>query len=283
MAAIASISDLINRATGGSSGTPQLKTFWKDSRVGAAAAAAPIAGRMTSLWEYNGTPSHGVPPTTVANPDNTTDGGLKQADPGGGRQLWLIGGSVSANAQGGLLVYDRLLHKGSLDGTVITAQTVGGTLTRYTGSLAAGNEIWVEIYTQIGITGTTITASYTDQGGASGNTTPATAIGNTGLREAQRLIRIPLAAGDSGVQVVASVTLAATTGTAGVFGVSIVRPLFWIPVTSVGTPSMRESVGGLAGLTGPVEVLADACLGMAWLSNGTTVPSIEGHLFFVEA
>jgi hypothetical protein len=282
MGAIASLSDLVNRATGGSSGTPQLRTFFKDGRVGAAAAAAPIAGRVSSLWEYNGSPSHGVPPTTVAIPDDTTDGGLKQTDPGGGRSLWLVGGSLSCIAQGGLLVYDRLLHIGGLSGTNTGAQTVGGSLTRYTGSLAAGNEMWVEIYTQIGASSTTITASYTDQGGA-GGTSPATAIGNTGFREAQRIIRLPLAAGDSGVQGVTSVTLAATTGTAGNFGVSIVRPLLWIPVTAVGVPSMRESVGGFAGLSGPVEVVPNACLAMAWISNGTTIPQFEGHLFFVEA
>lgn len=282
MSAIASLSDLVNRATGGNSGTPQAKTFWKDSRVGAAAAVSPVAGRMSSLWEYNGTPSHGIPPTTVAIPDNTTDGGLKQTDPGGGRQLWLTGGSVTASTQGGLMIYDRLLHIGSLDGTNVGAQTVGGSLTRYTGTLAAGNEIWVEIYAQIGATSRTITASYTDQGGA-GGTTVATAIGNTGLREAQRIIRLPLAAGDSGVRGVTSVTLSATTGTAGNFGVSIVRPLLWIPITSLGTPSLRESVAGLAGLAGPLEVLTDACLAMAWLANGTAVPSLEGHLNFIEA
>ena len=66
-------------------------------------------------------------------------------------------------AQPGILVlYDRLLHIGGLNATTTAAQTVGGSLSRYTGG--AGNQIWVEIYTQIGTTATTITANYTNQG-----------------------------------------------------------------------------------------------------------------------
>lgn len=280
MGAIADLSDLIDRATGGSSGTPQVKMFWKDNRVGAAVAAATVAGRLTSLWEYNGLPSHGIPPTTVAIPDNTTSGSLQHTDPGGGRTLWCLGGSAAAFAPGSLLLYDRLLHIGSLSGTSVAAQTVGGTLTRYTGALAAGNEIWVEIYAAIGATPTTITASYTDQAGNSGNTTIATAIGGTGLQEAQRIIRLPLAAGDSGVQAVANVTLAGSTGTAGNFGVSIVRPLLWIPCLAAGIATLRDTIAGLAG---PVEILTNACLAHAWLANGTTAPQLEGHYNFVEA
>ena len=215
MGALVDLSDIVNRTTGGNSGTPETIFFYRDSRVDAAAAVATVAGRVTSLWQYEGTPSGGAAPTTVAIPDNATIGGLLQADPGGGRQKWLLGITGSAGVSGTIILYDRLLHIGNLSGTVTTAQTVGGSLGRYTDGI--GNQIWIEVYTQIGATSTTITASYTDQDGNSGSTTTATAIGNTGLREAQRIIPLPLASGDSGVRAVASVTLAATTGTAGGF------------------------------------------------------------------
>lgn len=277
MTAYADLSEMINRHTGGNSGTPQNIFYWKDARVAGAAAPATVAGRMTSLWQYEGCPSHGAVPTTVAIPDNTTDGGLKQNDPSGGRQLWLSGGSLTANIAGTLILYDRLLHIGGLSGTSTSAQTVGGTLTRYTDGI--GNMIWVEIYTQIGATGTTITASYTDQGGTSGQTTPGVSIGATGLREANRIIPLALAQGDYGVQAVASVTLAATTGTAGNFGINVVHPLLEIPIPAVGAGNIRDLISQLPSM---VEIQTDACLGLAWLANTTTAPQLFGSIHMAE-
>jgi hypothetical protein len=270
MSAFADLSELVNRATGGNSGTPEAIIGWKDNRVGAAAAQAPVAGRLTSLWQYNGSPAHGVAPGAVSVPTNATDGALKQTNPGGGRQKWLTGGWATANAAGTLILYDRLLHIGGLSGTTTTAQTVGGSLTRYTSTASVGNQIFVEIYTAIGGTATTVTASYTDQGGTSGVTSQAVAIGGTGLNEAQRIIPLTLAAGDTGVQAVASVTVLATTGTAGNFGVSIVRPLYAIPISVLGVGGILQ----LARSGGFSEVLTNACLAFAWLANTTTVPQI---------
>jgi hypothetical protein len=278
MTALTDLSDVVNRCTGGNSGAPENLHFFKDARVGAAAAAATIAGRLQSLWQYEGQPSAGAAPTTVATPDNTTAGGIKQTDPAGGTQKWLLGVSACALVPGTLILYDRLLHIGNLSGTVITAQTVGGSLTRYTGTASAGNQIWVEIYTQIGASSTTITASYTDESNNS-STSVATAIGNTGFREAQRIIPLPLASGDTGVRAVASVTLAATTGTAGAFGVSIVRPLLTIPLGVIGAGSTRDLI---AGLPGPVEIQTDACLAWAWLANGAIAPQIFGSIHMIE-
>lgn len=278
MAAIADLSDLLNRATGGNSGTPEPIFFFKDARVDSAAAVATVAGRYTSLWMYEGSPSGGPAPTTVAIPDNTTDGGLKQTDPGGGRTKWLVGGWIACNTPGTFILYDRLLHIGGLSGTVTTAQTVGGTLTRNTGGV--GNQIWVEIYTQIGTTATTITASYTDQDSNTGQTSTATAIGGTGLREAQRIIPLPLAQGDYGVEACASVTLAGTSGTAGNFGVSIVRPLLSIPCPAAGVGNIADLI---AARPGPIAIDTDACLALAFIANTTTVPFTVGSLNFVEA
>lgn len=278
MSALVDLSDVINRATGGNSGTPETIFMYKDSRVDAAAAAAPVAGRMTSLWQYEGTPSGGAAPGSVAAPVNTTTGSLIQTDPGGGREKWLLGVTANGSTAGTLILYDRLLHISGLNGTLNTAQTVGGSLTRNTGGV--GNQIWVEIYTQIGASGTTITASYTDQAAASGHTTTATSIGATNFREAQRIIPLPLAAGDSGVQAVASVTLAATTGTAGDFGVTVVRPLLIIPCPLAACGTVRDLI---AQLPGPIKIDTDACLAFAWLANGATAPQVFTQLNMIEA
>lgn len=277
MAALTDLSDIINRGTGGSSGAPENIFWFKDARVGAANAVAPTAGRLTSLWEYNGSPSHGAAPTTVANPDNTTQGGIKQTDPAGGTQKWLLGGVAASLTAGMVVLYDRLLHIGNLSGTVTTAQTVGGSLTRNTGGV--GNQIWVEVYTQIGATGTTITASYTNQAGTSGRTTQATVFGGTGFREAQRIIQLPLAAGDTGVQAVASVTVLATTGTAGNFGCIIANPLLHMPIGQVGVGLARDLIAGLPPIR---EVVTDACLAMMFYPATASAPQILGSFHFVE-
>jgi len=279
MTAFADLSELVNRMTGGNSGTPVNVPFYKDARVGAAAAAANVAGRITSLWAYNGQPSHGATPGAVAAPTNATAGALRQTNPGGGRQLWCTGVWATGLVAGTLTLYDRLLHIGGLSGTVTTAQTVGGSLTRYATTTSPGNEIWVEIYTAIGGTGTTVTASYTDQDGNAGQTTQATAIGGAGFNEAQRIIKLPLASGDNGVRAVASVTVLATTGTAGNFGVTVARPLAVIPVPAAGIGYVRDFVAQQPGIQ---EILTDACLAWTWQANTTTVPQIHGGVQLVE-
>ena len=277
MPALTDLSDIINRVTGGADGTPEHLFFWKDARIGAAAAPALIAGRLASLWQYNGFPAGGAVPGAAAAPTNVTVGSLLQNNAGNNREKWLLGMVASSLSIGSIILYDRLLHNGGLSGTVITAQTVGGTLTRNTGGL--GNQIWVEIYTAIGATATTITASYTNEAGASGRTTIATAIGGTGFREATRIIPLPLAGGDRGVRSVASVTLAATTGTVGNFGVTIARPLAVIPMSIVGAGSVRDFISGLPSI---IKIGSGACLVFAWMPNTTTAPQIFGSLHFVE-
>lgn len=277
MPALTDLSDIAHRLTGGSDGTPEHLFWFKDPRIAGAAAPATVAGRMVSLWRYNGNPAGGAIPGAAAVPNATTVGGLLQADPGGGREKWALGWSAVPLNVGTLYLYDRLLHNGGLSGTVITAQTVGGTLTRNTGGI--GNQIWVEIYTAVGTTATTITASYTNHLGTAGRTTIATVFGGTGFMEATRVIPLPLADGDRGVQAVASVTVLASTGTAGSFGVTIARPLSIMPLGIVGVGSVRDFIAGLPAI---VEADLGACLALAWLPNGTAAPWLFGALHSVE-
>ena len=280
MSALTDLSDIANRMTGGNSGTPDHLWFWKDARVGGAAAVATVAGRWTDLWTYEGNPSHGIVSTaTGAALDNTTDGGMKQADPGGGRQKWLVGAEAVANVAGTLIVYDRLAHDGTFSGTTTTSQTVSFTPpSRYSDGL--GNQIWVIIDTIIGTTATTFTCSYTDQSATSGQVTQAVAIGGTGLREVGRIIPATLAAGDYGVQNIADVDLAASTLTAGAFSVALVHPICTIPIGAAGVGLPRDFISGQPG---PIEINTDACLALAWIANGVTSPQVMGALHMVEA
>jgi hypothetical protein len=280
MTAIADVSTLLNLLTGGGAVPPQFIPTFKVPRVGAAAAVATVANRWTSLWQYEGSPSAGAAPGSPGgNPDNTTTGGLRQTDATGGRQLWLVGMNAGGSAPGTLMIYDRLSHRSGLSGTSAVAQTVSLTPGRYTTSTTSiGNQIWLEIYTAVGATATTVTASYTNQAGTSGRTTPAVAFGGAGNQEAQRMIRLPLQSGDTGVTAVANVTLAASTTTAGDFGVTIVRPWAKVPFVN-GFAQLRDFIAGFPNV---VEVLTDACIAFAWFAGNTTAPEIDNHIVIVE-
>lgn len=279
MAAIADLSDLINRSTGGNSGTPKNEFFFKNNRVAGAAAPATIAGRPHSLWLYEGIPGAGtVPGTTGVVPTNTQTGAILLDTPGGARETWLTNFWATAITGGTLILYDRILHNGGLNATTTTAQNVGGTMTRYTDG--AGNFAFVEIYTIIGTTGTTFTMSYTNEAGISARISPTVVIGGTNFREQTRALFIPLVSGDRGIQAVANVDLLATTGTAGSFGLTVGHPLATCSISVAGISGWRDFVTGLPGLP---EIQSGACLSLLWIPVGTTAPEITGGYSKVEA
>ena len=212
-----------------------------------------VAGRFSSFWGI--APFGGSTPGAAAVPTNATTGSMGQANSAGVMRIAQVAASLQQS--GFIIIADRLLHNGGLSGTVTTAQTVGGTLTRNTGGV--GNFMACEIYTQVGTTGTTVTASYSNEGATSGRTSQATAFGGTGLREVQRMIPMPLQQGDKGVQACASVTVLASTLTAGSFGVTIFRPLFCMAIPNLGSQQFLFDSMELCGGIMPV-VDSNACL-----------------------
>jgi hypothetical protein len=281
MAAITDLSDLIHRQSGGSNGSPSNLFFHKVPRVAGVAATAPIIGRPASLWTYDGMPAGGAVPTSAAIPDRSLQGAIPFTAPGGSRDLHLIGASITPLTAGVFLLYDRLFHIGGLSGTSTADQTVQGSpaspaLTRNTGG--AGNIAWYEIYTLIGTTSTTLTMTYTDDAGNSGQTSTIN-IGATSFREVTRAQRIPLATGDTGIQAIEKVKLTATTGTLGNFGITLAQPLAWIPVGVAGTAGWRDYTTGLPGI--PV-IDPDACLALMFIPAAATAPEVWGCLATVE-
>jgi hypothetical protein len=281
MSAITDLSDLINRQSGGSNGNPNNLFFHKVPRVAGVAATAPIAGRGCSLWGYDGMPAGGAVPTVGAIPDRSTTGALPFVAATGGRDLHLIGASITPATAGVYLLYDRLFHIGGLSGTSTDDQTVQGStpspaLTRNTGG--AGNIAWYEIYTVIGTSSTTLTMTYTDQDGNTGQTS-AINIGATGFREVSRAQRIPLAAGDAGVRAIEKVKLTGTTGAIGAFGITIAQPLALIPVGSAGTAGWRDYTTGLPGIPVPDP---DACLALMFIPAAATAPEVWGCIATIE-
>jgi hypothetical protein len=274
MTAFADLHELVNRMTGGNSGSPEFLNWHKESRVGGAAAAAPIAGFPLSTWQYEGSPSHGAAPTGAAvYPDNTTQGGIKQTDPGGGRQKWLLSAFAVATAPGVLTLWDRLAQFGGLSGTSTGAQSVNLTPTRYTSG--AGVRAFLEINTQIGASNTTIAMAYHNTASAA-KTGASVSWGATNRREAQRWLELSLAAGDTGIQSVESVTAAATTGTVGDFAVVLARKIASFPISAVTRGFPRTFLDALP------EILTDACLFFTFMPSTTTVPVFEADIFMSE-
>jgi hypothetical protein len=280
MAALTDLSDLINRLTGGNNGTPETQFWHKVPRVSGAAAPALIAGRMASLWTYDGYPARGLTPTTAEIPDRTTQGALTFTAPGGSREKFLISIGFVPSVTGVFLLYDRLFHIGGLSGIATSAQTVQGSpaspaLTRNTGG--AGNIAWYEIYSALGNTTRDLTVNYVDQDGNSESSTIN--IGTTNFREVTRVQRIPLAAGDTGIRSVTSVQLSGSTGSVGDFGITIARPLAWVPVGFSGAGGWRDYTTGIPGIP---AIDPNACLALTFIGTSTTAPEVWSAATFVE-
>lgn len=191
-----------------------------------------VAAFFYSLWTLTGIPIPGAAPTTWAKPVSTTAGSWSPsfANPSGGATARVLlsdlifGSSVSV-----MQMYDRVGHMAGLSGVVTTAQTTGASLTSAVSDgrcQANGSDVmWaLEFYTATGATGVTATISYTNQSGVSGKTTT---IALPASVPAGRIYPITtLASGDTSIQSVDSVTLSATTGTAGNFGVTAYKYLY---------------------------------------------------------
>lgn len=228
---------------------PARKTF---------AASGTGGPRLYSLWSSGPFPTAGATPPTGSGeaPGQSTTGALKFAAAGAGKSLYLadyIIDSTVANLAIG--IYDRLVHTSGLVGNVTTEQVIDtAALTRNTSG--EGVELWIETYTNSPIpNATSVTVNYTNQDGTTGRTTTFAATGGNGT--AGGILTVPLASGDTGVRAVHSVTLGASSGVAGSFGVTLVRRIAecWNNISGLNGAG-REDWSDL----GLPVIDADACL-----------------------
>lgn len=222
-----------------------------------------VAGRFQSLWAVGPLGASANPSTAVAL-DRTSSGALGQraTQPGKTRRVMRI--RDAAGFGGFRVLCDRLSQTGGLSGIVTGAQTTNlptAALTRYTSG--AGVQLGIEIHVSVGGTATTLTASYTNQDGTAGQVTPAIQFGGTGFNLLTRFFPLPLAAGDTGVRSVQSVSLAGTTATAGAFGVVLYRPIVAVP--TIITPQDRDALLSMLGQSLITPVEDGACL--FWLTQ----------------
>lgn len=159
-----------------------------------------------------------------------------------------------------------------------TAQTLTGTPTlRYASGV--GCRLFGVTTTASGATAHNIALSYTDQGGAAGNTLPVTVamtasaivghIGHSGVAANNYGPFLPLAGGDTGVQNVASVTMSAASGS-GVMALCLARVLAQIPISTAGVAAERDLVNQLPSMP---QIRDGACLTLIYQAGAATAAS----------
>jgi hypothetical protein len=179
-------------------------------------------------------------------------------------------------------VHDRLAHMGGLNGTLTTAQTVSLDLSTLGATNNISNRIgdtnysdvqwWLEWYTATGATAVTVTVNVTYNDGTTGALASASL---AATRPASFMLSlnalIPAAASGKYIRAVNTVTLSATTGTAGSFGVTATRPR----MTLAAPIANMKFVADWAQLGFP-EIFNESCLFPIVLTSTTSTGTVRG-------
>ena len=192
------------------------------------------AGQYHSLWRATGQPGQGAIPAAAANCNQSTVGGMRfsqQTAPAKSYLAYLE--AVSNTSASTMEVHDRLMHMGGLNGTLTTAQAAGIDFNGVTSDNMAERigdagcsdiQWWLEWYTDTGATVTTATVAVTYNDGTTGNLTGVSLAATRRASFMQPLNGlIPAASGGKFIRAVNTVTLSASTGTVGNFGVTATR------------------------------------------------------------
>jgi hypothetical protein len=240
-----------------------------------ASLANAAAGQYFSLWQASGIPGAGATPGAAANPTKATTGAMdftNQTSPVTSYLAWmsLMCGNSASNVE----IHDRLAHMGGLSGTVTTAQGALSLVTNSPGAdrLGASNysdvQWWLEIFTALGATGVNATVNVTYDDASTGNLA-AIALGATPRQG--RLYPLISAVAGRYIRAVNSVTLSATTGTAGNFGITAtrLRAIMSMPMLN------KAEVFDWAALGLP-NIPNDSCLQMLMLCGTTSTGTVRG-------
>ena len=240
------------------------------------------AGQYHSLWRATGQPGQGAIPTAAANCSQSTVGGMQfsqQTDPAKSYLAYIE--ATSSNSAMTVEVHDRLMHMGGLNGTLATAQTVGMDLNGVTAdnmverigdSNYSDVQWWLEWYTDTGATVVTATVAVTYSDGSTGNLT-AVSLAATRRASFMQPLNGLIPAGVAGkfIRAVTSVTLSATTGTAGSFGVTAtrLRGTLFIPIANAKYGADWASL--------PISTIPNsACPFIAVLASTTSTGTLRG-------
>jgi hypothetical protein len=225
------------------------------------------AGTFCDMFLLAGYPGAMTTPSSAGAQCNTsTIGAMQIGAVPGGKQAWLAALSGATSQIGSLSLMDRLVHWGGLSGIVTTAQLLGAVvLPRFTDGV--GVLPYLVFYTATGATTTTATILYTNELGVSGRSTSVTIPASPA---ASQCIPIPLVPGDRGCLSVQSVTLTASTGTAGNFGIYLARRHAKLGGGGAGQNLDKDWLQ-----LGLPEIADGACLGFLLLCSTTSTGQVD--------
>lgn len=241
-----------------------------------ASLANTAAGQFFSLWQATGVPGAGATPAAAAVPTSATTGAMgftNQTLPVTSYIAWLA--PQTGNSATNLEIHDRLAHMGGLSGIVTTAQGALSLVTSSPGADRLGDvnysdvQWWLEVYTALGATGVNATVAVTYNDDTTGNLA-AIALGAT--PRAGRLYPLVPAVAGKFIKAVTGVTLSATTGTAGSFGITATRPR-----TSVSLPLANKTEVFDWAQLGLPKVPSNSCLMMLMNCSTTTTGTVRGQ------
>lgn len=241
-----------------------------------------VAGQFTSLWRATGQPAQAAIPTAAAIPTKATLGAMdftNQTAPQSSYLAWLfLQSSLSAMSPE---IHDRVAHQGGLVLNLTTAQTTNlpcdvSTLGLVADRRGAANfsdlQWWLEVYTDGGATASNATINVTYDDATTGNLN-VQAVGGT-LRAGRMIPLTPLipgAAQGKYIRGINSITLSASTGTAGNFGFTCTRPRTVLPLPLANKTEVADWM-----LSGMPEIANDACLQLIMLTSTTSTGTLRG-------
>lgn len=244
-----------------------------------ASIASQTAGILCSFWKATGFPAVGVTPTTPTYCNSSTTGAFQL--PSVTSELLYIGKIGAAlTTAGQLILFDRLSHMGGLNGTLVTAQTVNLDIATPASQGRCGvdgkNVLWcLEFYTATGATAVTATISYTNESDVAGKTTT---VALAATRPAGCLLPILPSGTDIRIKSIQSVTLSATTGTAGNFGVTAITRQLEIPMVAANVGAVLDYAG-----TCLEQVSPNSCLMFGLLPSTTSTGNLLGSFEILKA
>ncbi len=193
--------------------------------------------------------------------------------------------AVATAVPGQLMLVDMQGYYPGINMNVATAQTLTGSPTlRYTNG--QGVRAFLVPTVATGATAHNLSMSYTNQAGTSGRSLPVTVactasatpghINHSGTAANNYGPFLPMAAGDTGIQSVQSVTLSAAS-LAGTASLVLAKPLVSIPLVAASIASERDLINQLPSLP---QIKDGACLTWLYFAGAATGASTNfyGHL-----
>lgn len=234
-----------------------------------------VASAWFSVFDLAGSPGAGVlAGTSTVNgvvPTDATAGTFPINAFGGGAKGYIGGIDYGSSVACRIRVCDMLFKCGAYAFNANTALTAQPSFAgRLPGTDYKGLEIWVEQVT-VATGNQAVNVTYTDQDGNAGATTGA--VGISAAPTVGRMWPLPLASGDSGVQLITNVQ--GSVATVGTFNVLVLRPLLSVRCRTANDGGILDYVGSRL-----PEIYADSALIMmiAADSTSTGVPDIHGEI-----